>query len=161
MKYALNNLAILLQTQGDDRLSEARQLAEEALGMKRTIDPTAAQIWKSYHLLAEIAIKQGDLSAARDYCRQSRQSYAAFAGSRHELQKWENFIQIVVDAIGDSSQRPQLEEQLQSGIAIGWSDLVAAIQRILAGDRDEDGLCEDLDYRSALIVGEVLRKLRS
>ena len=161
MSNRLSNLASLLKTQGDDRLSEARQLAEEALEMKRTIDPAAAEIWKTYQILARIAIKQGDLSAARDYCRQSRQSYAAFAGSRHELQIWKNFIQIVVDAIGDSSQRPQLEEQLQSGIAIGWSDLVAAIQRILAGDRDEDGLCEDLDYRSALIVGEVLRKLRS
>ena len=155
----LSNLANFLLTQGDDRLSEARQLAEEALGMKRTIDPTAAQIWLIYNALAEIAIKQGDRSTARDYLRQSRQSYAAFAGSQYELQKWEDFIQCVMIALQDSSQLPQLEEQLQSRSANGWGDLVAAIRRILAGERSEDEVCLDLDCRSALIVGEVLKRI--
>ena len=158
---ALSNLADLLRTQQDDRLSEARQLAEEALGMKRTIDPAAAQIWTTYELLAQIVIKQGDQSTARDYRRQSRQSYAAFAGSQYELQKWEDFIQCVMIALQDSSQLPQLEERLQSRSAIGWGDLVAAIRRILAGEREEEELCLDLDGIDSLIVGEVLRKLRS
>ena len=157
----LNNLANLLQTQGGDRLSEARQLAEEALGIMRTIDPAAAEIWNTYELLARIAIKQGDRPTARDYRRQSRQSYAAFAGSRHELQTHEDFIQSVMIALQDSSQLPQLEEQLQSRSAIGWGDLVAAIRRILAGEREEEELCLDLDGIDSLIVGEVLRKLRS
>ena len=64
-------------------------------------------------------------------------------------------------ALQGSSQLPQLEERLQSRSAIGWGDLVAAIRRILAGERGEDELCLNLDYRDALIVGEVLRKLRS
>ena len=104
---------------------------------------------------------QGQWVRARDYRRQSRQSYAAFAGSRHELQKHEDFIQCVMIALQDSSQLPQLEEQLQSRSANGWGDLVAAIRRILAGERDEDEVCLDLGYRSALIVEEVLKKLRS
>ena len=158
---ALSNLADLLQTQEDDRLSEARQLAEEALGMMMTIDPAAAQIWLTYNILAKIAIKQGDQPTARDYRRQSRQSYAAFAGSRHELQKHEDFIQCVMIALQDSSQLPQLEEQLQSRSANRWGDLVAAIQRILAGERSEDEVSLDLDGIDSLIVGEVLRKLRS
>ena len=157
----LSNLAGLLQTQSADRLSEARQLAEEALEMKRTIDPAAAEIWKTYQILAEIAIKQGDRPTARDYRRQSRQSYAAFVGSRHELQKHEDFIQCVMIALQDSSQLPQLEERLQSRSAIGWGDLVAAIRRILAGERNEDELCWELDRIDSLIVGEVLKKLRS
>ena len=61
----------------------------------------------------------------------------------------------------DSSQLPQLEEQLQSRSANGWGDLVAAIRQILAGERSEDEVCWDLDRIDSLIVGEVLRKLRS
>ncbi len=155
----LSNLADLLQTQGGD-LSEVRQLAEEALGIKRTIDPAAAQIWTTYTILAKIAIQQGDQPTAGDYRRQARQSYAAFAGSQHELQQHEALIQGVVVAIQDSSQLPELESQLQSYLrAVGWGDLVAAIRRILMGERDEDGLCEDLDGIDSLIVGEVLKRL--
>ena len=51
---ALNNLADLLQTQ-PGRLAEARQLAEEALAIKQTLDPGAAEIWTTYNILAEIA----------------------------------------------------------------------------------------------------------
>ena len=61
----------------------------------------------------------------------------------------------------DSSQLPQLEEQLQFRSANGWGDLVAAIRQILAGERSEDEVCWELDRIDSLIVGEVLRKLRS
>ena len=104
---------------------------------------------------------QGQWVRVRDYRRQSGQSCAAFAGSRHELQTHEDFIQCVMIALQDSGQLPQLEERLQSGSANGWGHLVAAIRRILAGERSEDEVCFDLGYRSALIVGEVLKKLRS
>ena len=154
-----NNLADLLQTQGGN-LSEAWRLAEEALEIQRTIDPAAAQIWNTYTTLAKIAIQQGDQPTARDYRRQARQSYAAFAGSQHELQQHEGLIQLVVVALEDSDIRQQLEEAIPQ-FPSGWQPLAGAIRRILVGDRDEDGLCEDLDCRSALIVGEVLKKLRS
>ena len=130
----LSNLAVLLQTQGGD-LSEARRLAEEALAIDQTIDPAAAQIWNTYTTLAKIAIQQGDQPTSQDYRRQARQSYAAFAGSQHKLQKDEDLIQSVMVAIQDSSQLPELEEWLQAYLnAGGWGDLVAAIRRILVGD---------------------------
>ena len=159
MSNRLSNLAgLLLQTQGDHRLSEARQLAEESLKIKKTIDPAAAQIWNTYTILAEIAIQQGDQQTARDYRRQAHQSYAAFAGSQHKLQQHEDLIQGVVVALEDSDVRQQLEEFL-AGFKGDWQLLAGAIRRILVGERDEDGLCEDLGYRSALIVGEVLKRL--
>ena len=77
------------------------------------------------------------------------------------MQQHEDFIQCVMIALQDSGQLPQLEERLQSHSANGWGDLVAAIRRVLAGERSEDEVCFDLGYRSALIVGEVLKKLRS
>ncbi|MGB7518590.1 MAG: tetratricopeptide repeat protein, partial [Spirulinaceae cyanobacterium] len=48
---ALNNLANLLQNQ-PQRLPEAQQLVEEALAINKTLDPGAAQIWKTYNILA-------------------------------------------------------------------------------------------------------------
>ena len=43
----LSNLANLLRTQ-PGRLDEARELAEESLAIKKTLDPGAAEIWKTY-----------------------------------------------------------------------------------------------------------------
>ncbi len=155
----LNNLANLLRTQGGAaRLAEAQQLAEESLAMMQTLDPSAG-IWATYTILAEIALQQGDQPAARGYRRQARQSYAAFAGAQHELQQHEGLMQAVVAAIQDPSQLPELEEHLQSRSADGWGDLVAALRRLLAGERDEDGLCADLHYIDSLIVGAVLQRL--
>jgi tetratricopeptide (TPR) repeat protein len=157
----LNNLADLLQTQGDAaRLAAAQQLAEEALALGQTLDPAAAQIWNTYTTLAKIALQQGDQPTARGYRRQARQSYAAFAGSQYELQQHEGLMQAVVAAIQDGSQLPELEERLQSYLrAKGWGDLVAALRRLLAGERDENELCEDLDGIDSLIVGAVLQRL--
>ncbi len=53
MRTDLNNLADLLRSQ-PGRLAEARELAEEALGISKTLDPGAAQIWTTYNILAEI-----------------------------------------------------------------------------------------------------------
>ena len=63
---SLNNLADLLQTQGD--LPEARKLAEESLTLKQTLDPDAAEIWSTYEILADIVTQQGEEAAkAKDY----------------------------------------------------------------------------------------------
>jgi len=157
----LSNLAHLLSDQGDDRLSEARQLAEEALEIKRTIDPAAAEIWKTYTTLADISVKQGDQIMARNFRCQSRHSYGEFEASKNELLQYKLLIQSIISAINDADYLPDLEAELQIGSADGWGNLVAAIRRILAGERDEDELCWELDRIDSLIVGEVLRKLRS
>ena len=155
----LKNLADLLQTQGSDQLPEARRLAEEALAIKQTLDPDSAEIWKTYTLLAKIAQQSGDPATSRAYRKSARQSYAAYAGSQHELQKHLELVQAVVAAVQSAQISPELEEGLQSRRDNGWGDLVGAIRLVFAGVRDEDELCADLDLIDSLIVGEILQRI--
>ena len=98
---------------------------------------------------------------ARNFRCQSRHSYGEFEASKNELLQYKLLIQSIISAINDADYLPDLEAELQIGSADGWGNLVAAIRRILAGERDEDELCWELDRIDSLIVGEVLRKLRS
>ncbi|MDM8568660.1 tetratricopeptide repeat protein, partial [Thiotrichales bacterium HSG1] len=66
---SLNNLANLLQTNYPDRLPEARQLAEEALAIMKTLDSSVSGISATYGVLAEIAEQEGDSSKAEEYRR--------------------------------------------------------------------------------------------
>ena len=144
------NLANLLRQQ-PDRLPEARQLAEEALAIQQTLDP-AARIWETYNILAEIADRQQQPDQAQTYRRQARQSKAAFAGTRYELQKFLPLINAVVAATADSAARQELEADLEDWEQQGSQNLVAAIQRIWAGDRDEDTLCASLSLEESMVV---------
>jgi tetratricopeptide (TPR) repeat protein/CHAT domain-containing protein len=152
----LNNLANLLQTHYPNRLPEARQLMEDALAIDKTLDPAAAEIWKTYLILAEIAEKQNDTAKASEYRRQSREAYQGFQGVRYQLQKYEKLIAGVVAAVGDAKVRQELESGLET-FGETWKNLVAAIQRILDGERDEKVLCEPLDYRDGAIINAILR----
>ncbi|MBW4563942.1 MAG: CHAT domain-containing protein [Mojavia pulchra JT2-VF2] len=151
----LSNLAVILQNQ-PHRLSEARQLAEEALAIHRTLDPAAAEIWTTYDLLAAIAYKQGDTTPAQEYRRQARQAKAAFAGTQYELRQHGQFITLVVAAVDNAEVREQLEAVMENA-AEGRQNLVAAIRRILAGERDENILCEPLDWQDSMIISAILR----
>ncbi|BAY91818.1 MULTISPECIES: tetratricopeptide repeat protein [unclassified Tolypothrix] len=153
---SLNNLADLLQNQ-PCRLPEARQLAEEALAIEETLDPAAAEIWKIYHILADITEKLGETTQAKDYRRLSRQAKAAFAGTRYELQRFGWFIATVVTTVNDAQVKQQLEPVLEELIKAGLVNLVAAIHLILDGERDEDLLCEPLDFYDAPIINAILR----
>ena len=155
----LGNLANLLQTQRSDQLPEARRLAEEALAIQQTLDPDSAEIWKTYSILAKIAQQSGDPATSRAYRKSERQSYAANAGSQHELQKCLNLVQVVVAEVQSIQISPDLEEGLRYGIDNGLGDLVGAIRLVLAGVRNEDELCVDLNYGDALIVGEILQRI--
>jgi tetratricopeptide (TPR) repeat protein len=149
----LSNLASLLRTQGN--LLEACKLAQEAISISQTLDPAATQIWTTYGILAQIATQQGETAKAQDYRRLSRQSYAAFAGSRHALQQWEKLIQGVVAAIGDAEVHQQLGKVLPKGPL--W--FATVVQQIWAGVRDEDELCDELGFVEGAIVVEILRRL--
>lgn len=96
----LSNLADLLRNESS-RLTEARQLAEQALAIKQTLDPTAA----------------------------------------------------------DSAQRSALEAELEEWAEAGLGKLVAALRRLLDGERDEEALGEGLDRKDWLIVHAILREL--
>ncbi|XCN72570.1 MAG: tetratricopeptide repeat protein [Candidatus Electrothrix aestuarii] len=75
----LSNLASLL-ADNPARLDEARGYAEESLAIKETLDPAAAQIWKTYNILARIADQQGDSSQAAEYRSKAERAFAPYRG---------------------------------------------------------------------------------
>lgn len=151
----LNNLALILQDQ-PHRLSEARQVAEQALAIDKTLDPAAAAIWNTYEILAMIADKQGDTTQAQEYRHQARQAKAAFAGTQYELRQYGRLIARVVDAVDNAEIREQLEIEMENAAEV-WQNLVAAIRRILAGERDENILCEPLNSEESMMIYAILR----
>jgi tetratricopeptide (TPR) repeat protein len=155
----LNNIANLLQ-QFPNRLNEAQQLAEESLAIMQTLDPAAVQIWKTYELLAQISDKQGDPAKAKDYRRLSRAARANFAGTAYELRQHAPLIEAVVSAVHDAEVRPQLESQLQEADPERQNIVLNAIRQILNGERDEDILCEKLDFDDSQIVLAILEQVK-
>ncbi len=151
-----NNLADLL-SKLPGRLADARSHAEQALAIKKTLDPAAAEIWKIYFILANIAERQGDADAARAWRREERASYAAAPVSRHRLRGHRPLIAAVVQAASDASARPALDAGLATMVAHGWTSLVGALRRILDGERDEDALCASLNRENSTTVAAVLR----
>ncbi|MBW4484117.1 MAG: CHAT domain-containing protein [Tildeniella torsiva UHER 1998/13D] len=156
----LSNLANLLQSKPHPSaadLATARHHAEAALAIKQTLDPAAAEIWKTYGLLGAIADKQGQADPARAYRQQARQAKAAFAGTQYELQRHGQLIGAVSMAALQPDLQAQLEPILHQQESHGWTDLVAAIRRILNGERDEDSLVEPLDTEDSMIVSAILQ----
>ena len=154
----LSNLATLLRHQ-PGRLAEARSSAEQTLVLNETRDPAAAQIWKTYGLLANIAAQDGRSEAARAYRAQARQSFAAAPIARETLRRFAPLIAAVLAALTDPAQRPDLEQGLDDLAQRGGSDLVAALRQVLDGARDTDALCEPLNFEDSLIVATTLRAL--
>ena len=156
---ALSNLANLLQ-QFPDRLNEAQQLAEESLAIKQTLDPSAANIWTTYEILAKISDQQGDPAKAKEYRRLSRTARANFAGTEYELRQHAPLIEAVAMAVDEAEVRQQLEPTLENMISRGWQNLIAAIRQILNGERDEDILCEGLGINDSQIILAILDQVK-
>jgi len=167
---ALSNLAALVSGQ-PGRLTEARQLASEALAIKRTLDPGAAEIWTTYLIFSEIAEREAvalsdggrkaELQAqAREYRRLAREARRSFPGTRHELRRHAPKILGTILAVHDAAQRQPFEELLQVLEQKGWSRLVASLRRVVAGERDPEVLCADLDIEDSVIVDAILTGLR-
>lgn len=172
----LYNLADVLRNQ-PGRLAEARQLAEEALAIDATLDLGAAEIWKTYGILAEIVEKEaseftpsggsavasattGAQNQAREYRRLAREARRNFAGTRHQLRRHAPLIFGTVMAVQDLDQRKALEGELPALEQRGWTKLVAAIRRILTGETDADSLCATLDLEDSMIIEAILAGLR-
>lgn len=153
----LNNLASLLFTL--DRLAEARAAAEEALALSLTMDPAAAEIWKTYGILADIAGRDGRAEVAAEYRRQARQSFAAAPVAQETLRRAAPLIDAVRAAIADPAARPQTEAFLDDLAQHGRADLSDTLRQVLAGARDADALCEPLAYQDSYIVAALLRAL--
>ena len=173
-KY-LNNFADLLQNQ-PERLDETQQLAEESLAMMKTLDKSVAHIWAPYTTLAEVAEKQNNLSQAKNYRHLAREAKVRFNGTLYELQQYQELIEAVVNATKQppgskllnflkpkkSEHLTKLEsEWLQEMDQLGLEQLVAAIYRLIDGERDWHSLCETdgLNLKAAMIVWAVLQRL--
>jgi tetratricopeptide (TPR) repeat protein len=155
----LSNLANLLQ-QFPNRLNEAKQLAEESLAIKQTLDPAATEIWNTYGILAQISDQQGDPDKAKEYRCLSRTARANFAGTEYELRQHAPLIEGVVRAVVDAEVRQQLEPLLEDMVSRGWQNLIAAIRQILNGERDEDILCEGLGGIDSQVVLAILDQVK-
>ena len=149
---ALSNLASLLLKFGD-RLPEARQAAEESLAIRQTLDFNTAEIWKNYGILAEITTQQGETATAQNYRRLARESYLDAPVCRHDLQQ----LAPLIEAIVDNWQNP--EPVLAYLTENGWGELAQALARFQAGERNEDQLYQNLNYRHSAILHTVLSRL--
>jgi CHAT domain-containing protein len=154
---ALLNLAVLLTNQ-PNRLLEAHQLATAALAIDRTLDSTP-EIWKTYILLAKIVTTQGETDTAKEYRQLARTTKVAFAGTQYELQQHESFIAAVVAAVGDKAAQAELEPILTQGVEKGRGQIVAAIRRVLAGEREVEVLWDDLDLDDSMIIAAILGRV--
>ncbi len=155
---ALVSLAYLLSDQ-PNHLSEAQQLATAALEIDRTVDPAAVAIWGTYRLLAKIATAQGETDRAKECHQLARTTKANFAGTQFELQRYAPLIESVVAAVRDAAAREQLEAELVRGAEFGKGQLVTAIRRVLAGERDVEALWDDLDADDSMIVDAIVRRI--
>jgi hypothetical protein len=107
--------------------------------------------------LAEIADKQHDLIKAQEYRRLSRETLEGSAGAQYLLQKHGQLIAGVVAAVDDAQVRKQLEPVLEEITKRSGDNLVAAIDLILDGERDENMLSEPLGGEDTAIINAILR----
>jgi tetratricopeptide (TPR) repeat protein len=154
----LSNLADLLRTQ-PGRLDEARQLAEEALAIKKTQDLGAAAIWTTYNILAKIATQQSKPDLAAQYRQLARTAKRNFAGTSHEMKKHLPIILGTVQAVLDPGNAEEFRIVLSQMEQGGWTNLVAAVRKILAGERNEQVLVAPLDLEDSMIIDTILRAI--
>ena len=164
---ALNNLANLIVSEvregrsNKTRLVEARTHAERALVIAEHL-ANSAPIWETLSIFASIAELEGQTEAARDYRRRERETYAAFAGSRKYIDRVNGplIAAFAAAARGDPQARGYIEAvRPRFEATTAGRNFLAAIQRILAGEREWPPLVEDLDRENALLLLRVLETL--
>jgi len=161
VSHILNNLANLLQAQ-PGRLDEARELAEESLAIKKTLDPGAADIWKTYNILADIADGQSQPDRAAQYRRLAREAKRNFAGTAHEMKRFAELIAAVVAVCGGQDDLRDLVAAYVDAMRKGGGESLAcadAIENILAGERNEQRLCENAGLTASMIIETILRAI--
>jgi tetratricopeptide (TPR) repeat protein len=160
LSRVLNNLAALLMEQ-PGRLVEARQLAEESLAIKKTLDPGASEIWTTYDILAGIADQEGKPDHAAEYCRLARDAKRAFAGTAYEMRRHLPLILGTRQAVQNPGKAAEFDSALSAMEARGRTNLVGAIRRILAGERNRDALCDNLNLNETMFVETILEALEN
>jgi tetratricopeptide (TPR) repeat protein len=162
LSRTLISLADVLQRQSK-RLREARQLAEEALAIGKTLGPSIGEIWTSYSILAQIADKQLDFEHAHEYRRQSRVAFRNFPGNRTQLQQHGPLISAVIASVSGYPAAQAFVSQMQESFLQSeseWADLAPVIDLILAGQRNVDALTVNLAGLPSLIVEAILEGIK-
>jgi tetratricopeptide (TPR) repeat protein len=165
--YSLSNLADLLATEVQagrapkTRLAEARHYAEQVLRIEEQLGVSSEQ-WKTFSILAQIAELEENQEGARGYRQRERESFAAFAGNRAQMDRqYGSLIAAIAQAArGDMEQRAEVEAVLPQLEQAGWH-IRAAVERIWAGERDWSTLPDELDGKEALLILSVLETLDS
>lgn len=121
--------------------------------------PCVSEIWNTHSILAKIATRQNRPDDARRHRKAARDAKRAFPGTWHALLRYLPLILDCLTATGDASVAKQLDEALTRMTEHGWTALVTALRRVLAGERDADLLCEPLDAEDSLIVETLLAAL--
>lgn len=75
------------------------------------------------------------------------------------LQTHASLVLAVVQTIQNPQLKPHLEQVLKQSAENGWQSLVAAINKIVAGSRDQ-ALLNGLDEEDSVIVDSILRGLQ-
>ena len=161
------NLAILLFASVEsgrlpsERLAEARREAEEALMIRERLD-LSSETWKTYGVLARIAVLEGQPEEARAHHRREREAFAAFPGNRHNVDRQHGWMihAIAAAAQGSVEARAFVEGEFPKMEAAGpWKAVPQVIRRVWTGERDWHALVEGIDSYSALLVLRVLETL--
>ena len=129
--------------------------------IRKTLDPGAAQIWKIYKDLARIADQERKPERAAEYRRLERDAKRAFAGTAHEMRRHLRVILGTYLATQDPEKAGEFDSELSAMEEHGWTNLVGAIRRILAGERTRDALCDKLDLEDFMIVETILEALEN
>ncbi|GBC62751.1 hypothetical protein DENIS_3728 [Desulfonema ishimotonii] len=167
---AMSNLAKLLLNDtahlDDIRLAEARNLAEQALALMKTLDPGVSEIWKNYNILAQIADKQGKAAQAREYRRLGREELMAFPGTQHQLKFLLPTVKLIVDAVnGNSESRKMMETRISIFKELSAENqemlqLFEGMEKILNGEREIANI-DDLNPNFAVALQQVLEAVEN
>jgi hypothetical protein len=122
----------------------------------KTLDPGAAEIWKNYGILAQIADQQSDAKQAAEYRRLAREAKRNFAGTAHELKRHLPLIVAALHAIDQPDTADGFRAALSGLEERGWTKLVAAVHHVLIGERDSESLCAGLDLDDTMIIETLL-----
>ncbi len=155
----LGNLANLYLTQ--NRLAEAEVYARRAVAIVATLD-LSAEPWKSYSILADILQAAGHPAEARQWRRKEQDAFARWPAAGYQLPPWAG--PVVQAVIAAAPGQPQAQAAVagflpQLAQTNDWRNFAAAIERLLAGEREYDALCLDLDRIDAYMIRAVLQGL--
>ncbi|NJO17003.1 MAG: tetratricopeptide repeat protein [Thioploca sp.] len=154
----LNNLAECLKNNFQS-LEEAQQLAEEALALKKKkIDPSLAQLWGTYMLLAKIAEQQNQPVQAKCYRYLAIEAKANSFRTQYELQKFNGLITTVIDYVAKPKQQKTVLHLMKKNELP--EKLITIFQKIFDGERDLDNLCKkNLEFST--IIYFILERLKN